>query len=199
MNKEWYEKVKEDKDYVSYVGPKQLFNIMGLLQAQLLKELGLRKKHRVLDVGCGSLRAGRCLMHECEYHGIEPERWVLQEAAKDISAYIEKYNPTFYHDFKNVKQEFDFVIMHSILSHMPIPMFIDYLEKIKKITHDNSIVILTYVPGENYMGREWVYPSHVTYKLDFIKNICKSCLFNVEEIEWPHTTQKWLLLKGMKC
>ena len=50
MNKKWYKKIKENKDYVSYVGPAELYNIMGILQSQLLIELGLNENHKLLDI-----------------------------------------------------------------------------------------------------------------------------------------------------
>jgi hypothetical protein len=47
------------KDYRSYVGPSDEYDIMGATQFNLLTSLGLRENHTLLDFGCGSLRAGR--------------------------------------------------------------------------------------------------------------------------------------------
>ena len=46
-------------DYREYVGTSETYDIGGAIQFNLLTTLGLREHHRLLDVGCGSLRAGR--------------------------------------------------------------------------------------------------------------------------------------------
>lgn len=53
----------------------------GLHQLRFLTEHGLRPEHRLLDVGCGSLRAGRHLVDYLDagnYYGIDANRSVLQ-------------------------------------------------------------------------------------------------------------------------
>ncbi len=47
--------------YTAYVGPPDQYDFMGGTQFALLFLLGLREHHKVLDFGCGSLRAGRLL------------------------------------------------------------------------------------------------------------------------------------------
>lgn len=46
----------------AYIGPPTQFDFMGATQFNLLTRLGLREDHTVLDIGCGSLRAGRLLI-----------------------------------------------------------------------------------------------------------------------------------------
>lgn len=48
-----------DQDYRAFVGPPAKYDVMGALQLSVLTSLGLRQEHKLLDVGCGSLRAGR--------------------------------------------------------------------------------------------------------------------------------------------
>jgi SAM-dependent methyltransferase len=53
----------------------------GQRQADFLVEHGLRPEHRLLDVGCGSLRAGRHLVDYLQpgrYYGVDANRSVLQ-------------------------------------------------------------------------------------------------------------------------
>lgn len=52
----------QQEDYRSYVGPADQYDLIGAAQFALLYALGLREHHRLLDVGCGSLRAGRMLI-----------------------------------------------------------------------------------------------------------------------------------------
>ncbi|MGH7086029.1 MAG: hypothetical protein ACREFN_13675, partial [Acetobacteraceae bacterium] len=44
--------------YTAFVGPPDEYDLMGATQFRLLTALGLRDHHRLLDFGCGSLRAG---------------------------------------------------------------------------------------------------------------------------------------------
>ena len=62
---------------------------MGATQFRLLCSLGLRATHRVLDFGCGSLRAGRFLLTYLDpggYWGVEPHRWLIAEGSGNNSA-----------------------------------------------------------------------------------------------------------------
>jgi hypothetical protein len=64
-----------DHEYRAFVGPFEQYDVIGASQFALLYALGLRQHHRLLDVGCGSLRAGRMLIAYLEpgnYAGIEP-------------------------------------------------------------------------------------------------------------------------------
>jgi len=47
-----------DDHHMAYVGPPTQHDFMGATQFRLLCTLGLRAHHRLLDFGCGSLRAG---------------------------------------------------------------------------------------------------------------------------------------------
>lgn len=66
----------------------------------LLTSVGLRQHHRVLDIGCGSLRVGRLLipyLNQGNYFGVEPNEWlvsdgILNEIGQDQ---IEIKQPTF--------------------------------------------------------------------------------------------------------
>lgn len=60
--------------YRSYVGPADQYDLIGAAQFALLYALGLREYHRLLDIGCGSLRAGRMLisyLNSGGYTGVE--------------------------------------------------------------------------------------------------------------------------------
>ena len=72
-----------DDDHRGYVGPADQYDVIGAAQFALLYALGLRAHHRLLDLGCGSLRAGRLLIPYLEaghYVGVEPQRWLVDAA-----------------------------------------------------------------------------------------------------------------------
>jgi len=96
-----------DRHYRAFVGPPEKYDIVAAMQFNLLTFMGLREYHYLVDIGCGSLRAGRLfipyLLPE-RYHGIEPEKWLVKEGIKKQS--ISKFGVTF-----------DFAVAQSIFSH----------------------------------------------------------------------------------
>lgn len=73
-------------NYRAYVGPPAQFDFMGATQFALLFALGLREEHKLLDIGCGSLRAGRFLLHYLlpeKYHAVEPNSWTWKTAIEE--------------------------------------------------------------------------------------------------------------------
>src|SRR5262245_3439726 len=71
--------------YRAYVGPPLDYDLIGASQFRLLTALGLRSFHRCLDLGRGSLRAGRLLIPYLEpgnYFGIEPNMWLVDDAVR---------------------------------------------------------------------------------------------------------------------
>ena len=51
-----------DSHYRAYVGPPGDYDRIAAMTFNLLTAVGLRQQHKVLDIGCGSLRVGRLLI-----------------------------------------------------------------------------------------------------------------------------------------
>src|SRR5690242_2519307 len=69
------------RHYRAFIGPYQNYDLVGAMQFNLLTYLGLREHHSLLDIGCGSLRAGKLFIPYLlagNYYGIEPEEWLLE-------------------------------------------------------------------------------------------------------------------------
>ena len=110
----------------AYVGPPEKYDLMAAMQFNLLTLLGLREHHFLLDVGCGSLRAGKLLIPyllPSHYFGIEPERWLVEEGIKNELGHeiVRIKKPVFgfdrHFDCGVFGQTFDFVIAQSVFSH----------------------------------------------------------------------------------
>jgi SAM-dependent methyltransferase len=202
MNEKWYKKIRDSQNCKAYVGPEKLYDIFGELQVRLLVNMGLNDTHSILDVGCGCLRAGIHLIPITKkYVGVEPEKWVVEQGLKNcIATYgqelIDKKAPVIYSKVEEVKDKFDFIMLHSIFSHAPVNMIKNYLEKLKYMLNPKGKIILTYAPGkQNHKGKKWVYPGLVQYKKEFMFDLFKKYGYKIKNMEWPHTTQKWVVLE----
>ena len=118
-------------DHRSKVGPGELYELIGAHQFCVMIKLGLRDHHRLLDLGCGSLRGGKYFINylgKGNYTGIEPDidlvaAGVEHELTGEVLALK---RPTFHYwdDFLWAERlegmyglKFDFVLAQSILTH----------------------------------------------------------------------------------
>src|SRR5882762_1735023 len=111
-----------------YIGLAEDYDRVGALQFAVLALLGLREHHKILDIGCGSLRVGRLLipfLHKEHYFGIEPNEWLVRNGIEQElgSSIAEAKRPRFSQDRQFRLSEFgvrfDFILAVSIFSHAP--------------------------------------------------------------------------------
>ena len=174
------------KQYRAFVGPNHMYDIMAAHQFNLLTSCGLRDTHKVLDIGCGSLRLGRLLLpflNKGCYFGIEPEFMLVQEGIKneigeDILAVKE---PSFgtssefeFGVFDNV-DTFDYIMCQSIFTHASQEQIKKCLSEAFHVSDDGTTFLATYLEsqGHSYSGAEWVYPTCVVYRHATIEMIAR--------------------------
>ena len=166
------------------VGNPRHYDILGALQFNLLVKLDLRENHKLLDIGCGNLRAGRLFITYLKpgnYFGIEPNKWMIDQAivyelGKD---FIELRNPKFDYnsdfDLSTVwkdKKKFDYILAHSIISHTTIEQTEKIINEVKKVLSKNGKFVFTYAEGNiNNTKKEYLYFKKVKYKNEFIKSL----------------------------
>lgn len=195
-----------DDHYAAYVGPPGQYDFMGATQFRLLTTLGLRAGHKLLDLGCGSLRAGRLLIPYLDpggYHGIEPNEWLLREAiAREIGQdMVELKRPVFDHnaefrvDVFDVR--FDFVVAQSIFSHASSSLVARALTGIREVLADGGLLACTFVeaPGSELdRHREgWTYPGCVRYTEAEVFALFAASGLRSMRLPWYHPRQAWYL------
>lgn len=192
--------------YRAYVGPPRQYDFMGATQFRLLTALGLREDHRVLDFGCGSLRAGRLLIPYLlpgRYFGIEPNRWLIEDAVRrDIGEdQVRLKRPTFRHndDFSvaGFGEPFDFIVAQSIFSHTGPGLIGTALAGFRAALAGDGLMLATFLHPEQHPSREefagegWIYPGVVAYWPDTIMRLVAEAGLSGVALPWFHPRQTW--------
>ncbi|MDT0342272.1 class I SAM-dependent methyltransferase [Streptomyces litchfieldiae] len=133
---------------------------LGEMQFDYLKGHGLRPGQRMLDIGCGNLRAGwRFIdyLDEGHYYGIDISPDILISAKKTLAAYKLQaklphltltYDLTF--DFLP-EDHFDVIHAHSVFSHSPLPVIDECLAHVGRVLAPGGFFDFTFDRTE---GRE---------------------------------------------
>ncbi len=189
--------------YRAFVGAAETYDLFAHLQFSLLTLLGLRQHHRLLDVGCGSLRAGKLFivyLLEDRYCGIEPEAWLVEQGlARELGAdLVARKRPRFVHarDFPcdAFGTGFDFVLAQSILSHAAPAQVRQCLQRVAGVLEPTGVFVASYVAGEvDHDGEAWVYPSCVRYRPATIAGWAEAAGLVAHPVEWFHAGgQQWV-------
>ena len=193
------------KHYRAFVGPPQNYDIASSMQFNLLTQMNLRENHSVLDIGCGSLRAGRLLIPYLlpkKYFGLEPEKWLIDDAIKNELGQdiIEIKKPSFSYDkdfnFEVFNEKFDYVLAQSIFSHAPEKAIQKCAIEAEKVMKLDSIFVATFYEGaEDYTDTKWAYPGNVYYTFEKIKKIFEEANLTCRRLDWIHPYgQKWIII-----
>jgi SAM-dependent methyltransferase len=197
------------RNYRAWVGPVSRFDTISAQQFGLLTLGGLRDRHTMLDIGCGSLRAGRLFITYLQpghYYGLEPEKWVLEEGIREMlgQEFIDLRQPTFSHDanftLTDFGQTFDFLLAQSIFSHTTRDQMERCFSEARKVVHPESKFFATFVPGDvDYDGDEWVYPGIVHFRVKTMREVAAEHGFTMQLLEWPHPAQQWALFRPVEA
>ncbi|HEY1740095.1 MAG TPA: class I SAM-dependent methyltransferase [Acidimicrobiia bacterium] len=137
------------------VGPLDEFERSGRLQLATLVQEGLYPSSTLLDVGCGSLRAGYWFMNFLEpgrYHGINPRSWEIDQGLEyivepELAEYAKPrfaYNEDF--DLSVFGVEFDFVVARSVWSHATKAQIEAMLDSFVA-TCPRGVMLVSYLPA----------------------------------------------------
>lgn len=194
--------------YTAFVGPPDEYDLMGATQFRLLTALGLRDSHRLLDFGCGSLRAGRLLipyLQRGHYHGLDPNGWLIEDAiARQLGRDLIGLKWPHFHAFTDFRADrcgtdFDFILAQSIFSHAGQDLVARALDGFRRGLAASGLALATFIhPGQGGVTEAaaagWVYPGCVAYSPAAIAAmIAQSGLFG-RRLPWFHPRQTWYAL-----
>ncbi len=190
----------------AYIGIPEFYDLASHAQFNLLTHLGLREEHSLLDIGCGSLRAGRLFIVYLlpgHYFAIEPNQWLIaQGIERELGNELTELKKPQFHNDRNFTctifgREFDFILAHGIFVHTAQWQIRRCLAEARECMKPTSILVANFAEGEeNYSGNDWVYPGHVTYRLSWMAKAATESGLIVRPIEWFHPSAekvRWVL------
>lgn len=168
----------------------------------LLTALGLREHHRLLDVGCGSLRIGRVLipyLGRGNYVGVEPNPRALETGVRMHlgESALELKTPTLIasDDPGAVPSEppLDLAFAQSIFSHTGPDLLAGWLAGVSPRLAETGVLVASYVPGADSAPPGWE-PLYVTYSERWLGELATASGLELHPIDWRHPGgQRWAL------
>ena len=189
--------------YRAYVGPPEDYDLVSAMVFNLVTSIGLRQYHKLIDIGCGSLRNGRLFipyLNIGNYIGIEPNEWLVSDGIENElgQSIIDIKKPTFSYkasleDFNDENLSADFAVAQSIFSHTGKQMTLDWLKQIHTHLNTTGILLATFLHAkEDTQAEGWIYPGCVRFKPDTIAAMGVECGFKVKFLKWAHPRQIWV-------
>jgi SAM-dependent methyltransferase len=142
---------------------------IGQLQLEFLLGNGLEPHHALLDIGCGTLRAGRHFIRYLasgKYTGFDissaaidyGHALVRQEGleAKAPALFVNVEKTLRFDDLHAKAATFDFLIAQSVFTHLPAENVAECLQNVPKVMHGQSKFFFTYFdrPTVGRLGME---------------------------------------------
>ena len=136
-----------------------LWDELGELQLQFLRDQGMQPHHRLLDIGCGALRLGvRAIdyLNPQHYFGsdISPElvdagyQQELSDAQREKCSRESQFLLSHDFDFSALPEAVDFAIAQSVFTHLPL----------NHIRHCLARLVPHLVPGGVFYATAWLLP-----------------------------------------
>ncbi len=152
--------------------------------------MGLRPEHRMLDIGCGTLRGGRHFVRYLDrsnYTGIDISPACI-EAAKDLieNEKLQDRMPTLilnrernmlFSEFK--EKTFDFILAQSVFTHLPEDIIQECFQNIGKCMHGETAFYFTYFQSDE---RQQIATKDFAYPWSFFCELAAASDFEATEM-----------------
>ena len=129
------------------------WDFIGKLQFDFLVKQGLKPDHRLLDVGCGSLRGGVHFIRYLDdgnYYGIDRQQWLLDAGKKHELPRYGVADKTVHllcrddFDFSQFGVQFDYALAQSVFTHLPWNTIMRCLTNMKLVLKPGGTFYATY-------------------------------------------------------
>lgn len=176
---------------------------LGGLQFDFLVCNGLLPHHRILDIGCGTLRGG-ChaieYLNKSSYTGIDISNKAIAFAKQLVEKEMlsEKLPRLIVNGSKQLKfneffgEKFDYILAQSVFTHLMDDHISECFENVGKIMSENSIFYFTFNEASAYRQGKL---NHFYYPLVFFKSLAESYGFKLQDCssEYDHPAGQKML------
>ncbi len=174
---DYLEAYATNTDLIATISPELaiggLWDEMGKHQFEFLKAHGLNPDHKMLDIGCGSLRGGLYFIDYLEqgnYTGFDLSSEVIKAGQRKIEERgIAHKSPNLYVNTpRNLKFDFlesgkfDFLLAQSVFSHLKPEHIEECFDNLHKVMAKDARFFFTHHPGERFRARsktDFEYPT----------------------------------------
>jgi cyclopropane fatty-acyl-phospholipid synthase-like methyltransferase len=172
-----------------------MWDVIGPLQFEYLRDHGLEPGHRMLDIGCGTLRGGRHFIRYLEprgYTGIDisaaaiesAQQLVVDEELSDREPrLVISSTPTL--DFADVAGErYDVLLAQSVFTHLPDESIAECFEHVDKVLAEGGTFWFTYFEPGTTMRESW---KAFMFPFEFFEELATRHGFRAERMtDYPH-------------
>ena len=160
-------------NFRKHVGPIEIYHQKGMLQFLICLALGLQRDDDFLDIGCGSLRAGRWFipyLNEGRYCGLEAARRVTRAAigAEIDRNLVEQKRPSFSYnaafDLSSFDRNFDMMLCHAVMIHIAKPDLVRLFDAVAGYLKPSGLFIGNYQVGKDFKRPLAKYPQITRYR-----------------------------------
>jgi SAM-dependent methyltransferase len=144
----------------------------GRKQFRFLRDHGLTRRHFLLEIGCGNLRAGRRFIRYLQpghYTGVDISPEILLAAQETIVEYeLQDKNPRLFLvsgvslEFL-APESFDVAHAHSVFTHTPIEVVMAYFAEVHRLLRPGGFFDFTYHDSDkgawNVLAEDYYYPT----------------------------------------
>jgi cyclopropane fatty-acyl-phospholipid synthase-like methyltransferase len=134
-------------------------------QFELLRSVGLAERHRVLDIGCGSLGLGKLLIPYLEkrrYFGVEPQQALIEDGVQFVFGHdlFDRKEPQFLtcvdFAFHRFGVKFDYMMAHGLFPEIGEAMILACLRGAAASLQSDGALLASWVVGpRDYDGVGW--------------------------------------------
>ncbi len=173
---------------------------LGELQFSFLKPQGLEPEHRLLDLGCGTLRAGRHFIGYLEprkYTGIELSRKSIDyghSLVEEEGLSPKQPNLILNSDgnlrFECVDGRFDFMLAQSVFTHLPEPFILECFDNVGKVLGGTFYFTIIAVERAKISQKSFRYP------VDWFRDVVESrgYVFADRSADYAHPGDQVMLM-----
>jgi SAM-dependent methyltransferase len=193
------------------------WDTIGDEQLAFLQEQGLKPDHSFLDIGCGSLRAGRRFIDYLDagqYHGVDKEHGMILAAQVELErAGLVDKRPVLaeskHFDLEQLGRTFDFILAQSVFTHITLNDVITCLVAVDKALAPGGKFFATFyeAPDRTFRGEiahnvrgggtlvSYADEDPFHYDVETLRWICEPLSIDVTVIgDWNHPREQRMLL-----